>query len=69
MYHMESNNLFSKDQFGFRSGYFCVTRLLQVLGEWSNALDSHEQIGAIYLDFRKAFDMVTHVCLVYTSCS
>ena len=60
MYHMESNNLFSKDQFRFRSGYSCVTQLLHVLGEWSNALDSHEQIGAIYLDFLKEFDTVAH---------
>ena len=27
MFHMESNNLFSKDQFDFRSGYSCVTQL------------------------------------------
>ena len=33
MLHMESNNLFSKDQFGFRSGYSCVTQLLHVLEE------------------------------------
>ena len=31
MLHMESNNLLSKDQFGFRSGYSCVTQLLHVL--------------------------------------
>ena len=60
MLHMESNNLFSKDQFGFRSGYFCVTQLLHVLEEWSKALDSYEQIDVIYLDFRKAFDTVAH---------
>ena len=50
---MESNNLFSKDQFGLRSGYSCVTQLLHVLEEWSKALDSYEQIDVIYLDFRR----------------
>ena len=51
MLHMESNNLFSKDQFGLRSGYACVTQLLLVLEEWSKALDSYEQIDVINLDF------------------
>ena len=51
MLHMESNNLFSKDQIGFRSGYSCVTQLLHVLEEWSKALDSYDQIDVIYLDF------------------
>ena len=60
MFHMESNNLFSKDQFGFRSGYSCVTQLLHVLEEWSKALDSQQSIDVIYLDFRKAFDTLTH---------
>ena len=60
MLQMERNNLFSKDQFGFRSGYSCVTQLLHVLEEWSKALDSYEQIDVIYLDFRKAFDTVAH---------
>ena len=60
MLHMESNNLFSKDQFGLRSGYSCVTQLLHVLEEWSKALDHYEQIDVLYLDFRKAFDTVAH---------
>ena len=60
MLHMESNNLFSKDQFGFRSRYSCVTQLLHVLEEWSKALDSYEQIDVIYLDFRKAFNTVAN---------
>ena len=61
MYHMESNNLFLKDQFGFRSDYSYVTQLLHVLEEWSKALDSLQNIDVIYLDFRKAFDTVAHV--------
>ena len=44
MFHMESNNLFSKDQFGLRSGYSCVTQLLHVLEERSKALDAHENM-------------------------
>ena len=63
MFLIESNNLFSKDQFGFRSGYSSVTQLLHVLKEWSKALDYHENIDVIYLDFRKAFYTVAHTRL------
>ena len=31
--------------------------------KWSKALDSHENIDVIYLDFRKAFDTVAHAPL------
>lgn len=60
MSHMEENSLFSVHQFGFRSGHSCVTQLLSIFEEWSKALDNHEKIDVIYLDFRKAFDTVPH---------
>ena len=57
---MESNNLFSIHQHGFRSGYSCVTKLLTIFEEWSSILDNNEALDVIYLDFRKAFDKVPH---------
>ncbi|MCU7800493.1 MAG: reverse transcriptase family protein [gamma proteobacterium symbiont of Lucinoma myriamae] len=56
--------MFSPHQFGFRSGYSCQTQLLQVFEEWSEALDNHECVDIIYLDFRKAFDTVPHMRLI-----
>lgn len=58
MLHMESNNLFSVHQHGFRGGHSCVTQLLEVIELWTKALDNGENIDVIYLDFRKAFDTV-----------
>ena len=64
MEHMESNNLFTKHQHGFRKGHSCVTQLIEVIEEWTKELDSHNNIDAIYLDFQKAFDTVPHKRLI-----
>lgn len=62
--HMESNNLYTEHQFGFRSGHSCVTQLLQIFEEWSQAIDNHHAVDVLYLDFRKAFDTVPHLRLL-----
>ena len=60
MDHMESNSLFTKHQHGFRKGHSCVTQLIEVIKDWTNELDQHNNVDAIYLDFQKAFDTVPH---------
>ena len=60
MTHMETNNLFTKHQFGFRGGHSCVTQLLHTFEEWSKAIDDRHSVDVLYLDFRKAFDTVPH---------
>jgi ribonuclease P/MRP protein subunit RPP40 len=60
--HMDTNNLFSIHQHGFRNRRSTVTQLLEVLDE--SALDDNKNIDAIYLDFRKAFDTVPHLRLL-----
>ncbi len=58
--HMEENNLFTIHQHGFRKGHSCVTQLIEVLDQWTEALDQSESIDVIFLDFKKAFDTVPH---------
>ena len=58
MDHMETKNLFSVHQHGFRSGHSCITQLLEVIEIWTKAIDNKENIDVVYLDFRKAFDTV-----------
>ena len=60
MDHMESNNLFTKHQHGFRKGHSCVTQLIEVIDDWTNELDKYNSVDTIYLDFQKAFDTVPH---------
>ncbi|MES9905329.1 MAG: reverse transcriptase domain-containing protein [Sedimenticola sp.] len=58
--HMEENNLFSVHQHGFRKGHSCVTQLIEVLDQWTEAIDQSDSIDVIFLDFKKAFDTVPH---------
>jgi endonuclease/exonuclease/phosphatase family metal-dependent hydrolase len=58
--HMEVNNLFSVHQHGFRQRRSTVTQLLEVMDDWTQALDNGKNLDTIYLDFQKAFDTVPH---------
>ena len=62
--HLEKNNLLTDNQHGFRSGRSCVTQLLEVLEEWTSEIDSGHCIDCVYLDYRKAFDTVSHKRLI-----
>ena len=58
---MESNNHLLNDvHHGFVPGRSCSTQLLTVLDDWTSALEEDDNIGALYMDFAKAFDPVPH---------
>ena len=58
--HLKSNNLLSEEQHGFREGRSCLSNLLTTLEDWTNILDDKDCVDVAYLDFRKAFDLVSH---------
>eukprot|EP00057_Strongylocentrotus_purpuratus_P023156 XP_011677630.1 PREDICTED: RNA-directed DNA polymerase from mobile element jockey-like [Strongylocentrotus purpuratus] len=62
--HLESNDLITKHQHGFRKGHSCSTQLLEVTNDWTKYLDTGNNIDCIYLDYRKAFDSVPHARLI-----
>ena len=62
--HMKLNNLFSNKQYGFISGRSTSLQLLTVLDIWTDALEQGLTLDIIYMDFRKAFDVVPHRRLV-----
>jgi hypothetical protein len=63
-YYLESNNLLSKSQFGFRSGMSTTSNLLNFWSSVTGSLDRSEPVDVIYFDFAKAFDKVPHAPLV-----
>ena len=63
--HLTENNLLSEAQHGFRRGRSCLTNLLESLEAWTEILDEGNSIDVAYLDFRKAFDLVSHELLIY----
>ena len=64
MHHLDTNDLLSPHQHGFRPSRSCTTQLLEVLDAWTQAVDRGEATDVIYLDFQKAFDSVPHARLL-----
>ena len=60
-----SNNLLSKHQHGFIKNRSTLTCLLSSLKNWLSSLDLAKSTDAIYIDFAKAFDTVTHEKLLH----
>ena len=58
--YLESNNLISKNQHGFRSKRSCLTNLIDFYTDLFLAHDTTKSLDIIYLDFKKAFDKVPH---------
>ena len=58
--HLTDHNLLNDGQHGFRNGRSCLSNLLTTLEDWTNILDDRDCIDVAYLDFRKAFDLVSH---------
>ena len=53
-------NFIFHGQHGFRAGYSCESQLASLAQRISQAVDEKEQIDVIFLDFKKAFDVVPH---------
>ena len=58
--HLSNQQVLTDSQWGFRSGRSTVTALLSVTQEWLSALERGQEIGAVFFDYRKAFDSVPH---------
>ena len=62
--YMEKNNLFHRNQSGFRQNHSCHTALVKMIDNCLNAINHSEFTGVIFLDFKKAFDLVSHSILL-----
>ena len=63
--HLTDNNILRDEQHGFREGRSCLSNLLETLEHWTEIIDEGDGIDVAYLDFRKAFDLVSHRHLIY----
>ena len=63
--HNDSHNLSNPNQWDFKKGTSTETLLLYQTETWKAALDAKRVVGVIFIDFRKAFDMVNHKILSY----
>ena len=63
--HMVDKNLLADEQHGFRTGRSCLSNLLSTIEDWTHILDQRDCVDVAYLDFKKAFDLVSHNHLLY----
>ena len=62
---INSNNLLSPFQSGFRPGDSTINQLLSITTEIYEAFENHDEVRAIFLDISKAFDKVWHAGLLH----
>lgn len=52
------NKLFFNEQHGFRSNFSCETALVSIIDSWKEVLVNGGSNLALFIDFKKAFDLV-----------
>ena len=62
--HITLNNLISERQWAYRRGYSTELLLIHLTEMWRKELDSGKFVAAAFVDFKKAFDSVSHEILV-----
>ena len=62
---LQENNIIHKYQSGFREKHSCHTALTRIIDDWLDAIDNGMYVGALFLDLRKAFDLVDHEILLH----
>lgn len=60
MKHLDSNNILTQYQHGFRRGHSCESQLIQTMHDLFTSFDKSLQSDLLVLDFSKAFDTVPH---------
>ena len=62
--HLREHNLQTEHQWGFRPRRSTEDVLLHMSEKWRRAVDSGQVVGVLFIDFRKAFDTVSHPILI-----
>jgi hypothetical protein len=56
--------ILTRHQHGFMQQRSCLTNLLEAMEKWTEAVDNGYGIDVLFLDYRKAFDSVSHRKLI-----
>lgn len=64
LFHLDSNAILYKHQYGFRKNHSTYMALLHLIDKVISALEKNEFICSIFIDFSKAFDTVNHDILL-----
>ncbi|CAM5163348.1 unnamed protein product, partial [Natator depressus] len=61
--HLEERKVIRNSQHGFTKGKSCLTNLIAFYDEITGSVDEGKAEDVLFLDFSKAFDMVSHSIL------
>ncbi|CAM5164912.1 unnamed protein product [Eretmochelys imbricata] len=61
--HLEERKVIRNSQHGFTQGKSCLTNLIAFYDEITGFVDEGKAVDVLFLDFSKAFDMVSHSTL------
>ena len=62
--HLNQNKLLHPNQSGFRENHSCHTALIKLADNWLHNINKNEYCGALFVDFKKAFDIIDHDLLL-----
>ena len=62
---LRKHNVISQQQHGFLSRRSTVTNLIETLNDWTIALKHRHLTTSVFVDYSKAFDVVSHSKLLY----
>jgi len=50
--YLESNNIITEHQLGFRKGFSCETAIQMIIDEWKIMVNERKMIGVIFMDLK-----------------
>ena len=62
--YLNKHKLIHETQSGFRQKHSCQTALVKLVDQWLSCIDKGDIVGTLFVDFRKAFDLVDHSILI-----
>ena len=62
---LTKHNVIESNQSGFRKSHSCCTALINLIDKGLKDVDDGKYVGAVFLDLKKAFDLVDHDVLLH----
>ena len=62
--HIADHGLSNKHQWAYKQGHSTELLLAKMSEDWRRALDNNHTVGIVFVDFRKAFDSISHPLLL-----
>jgi hypothetical protein len=59
--HLKYNKLLNENQFGFQEGFSTIHHLLKLTNHVTKEINKKNYTVGIFLDLKKAFDVVPHI--------